>query len=161
VIQIIIFLRYHTHTHTHTHSHSYSIGWVGFIVLLIIILRLIVKHEEKKILKEGNEARTRLREIGKRIPVMYDKLEIKSNCWIQEIEVGSGTDSHNEHVDVNLNVIIFKITFDNIHFREEYRIDMEPQILKMKLAIQKELSFYYDPNNVEDNFLDFEFLFDN
>lgn len=159
MIQIIIFLRYHTHSH----SYSYSIGWVGFIVLLIItfILRLIVKHEEKKILKEGNEARTRLREIGKRIPVMYDKLEIKSNCWIQEIEVSSGTDSHNEHVDVNLNVIIFKITFDNIHFREEYRIDMEPQILKMKLAIQKELSFYYDPNNVEDNFLDFEFLFDN
>lgn|GEM_PF-1643737 len=155
MIQIIIFLRYHTRSH--------SIGWVGFIVLLIItfILRLIVKHEEKKILKEGNEARTRLREIGKRIPVMYDKLEIKTNCWIQEIEVGSGTESHNEYVDVNLNVIIFKITFDNIDFREEYRIDMEPQILRIKLAIQKELSFYYDPNNVKDNFLDFEFLFDN
>ncbi|WP_286967702.1 hypothetical protein [Flavobacterium sp. UBA4854] len=138
-------------------------GWIGAIISLFIalILRAIARDEENKLINEGKKARTRLRKIGKRIPVSYNELEIKTNCWVQEVEVGTGRNSHNEYIDVNLNVIIFKITFDNIHFREEYRIDMEPQILKMKLAMQKELSFYYDPNNVKDNFLDFEFLFDN
>ncbi|MFH6935292.1 hypothetical protein [Flavobacterium sp. FlaQc-30] len=153
MLKIIIFL-YHS---------NHSIGWVGIIVSLFIalILRGIAKDEENKLINEGEEARTRLRKIGKRIHVSYNELEIKTNCWVEEVEVGNGRNSHNEYVDVNLNVLTLTKVFDNVHFREEYRIDMEPEILRMKLAIQKELSFYYDPNNVKDNFLDFEFLFDN
>lgn len=158
MLKSLIFLYYRYRFHSSNHM----VGWAGIIFMAFVafIFRLISKYHEKKMIEEGCEARKRLRKIGKRIPVMYNELVIKTNCWVQEIEVGSGTDSHNEYVDVNLNVIIFEKIFDNIHFREEYRIDMEPEILRMKLAIQNELSFYFDPNNVEDSFLDFEFLFD-
>lgn len=91
---------------------------------------------------------------------MYDELEIKTRSWNQEIEVGSGTNSRNEYVDVNNNHIYFKKLHRGHSFEQEIIIDMDPQILRMKLALKNELYLYFNPNNLDDYFLDIEFLFE-
>lgn len=141
-------------------------SWLDLDVFIVIILlcifllfHVVVKYHTNKLRKEIDTARTNLRKTGTKIPLKYDELEIKTNCWAQEIEVDSGTESRNEHIDINLNVIIFEKTHRGHHFKEEYRINMEPEILRMKLALQNEVYFYYNANNFDDNFLDLDFLF--
>ena len=142
---------------------KYGSGINIYVLLILVcftlILRFVAKYQENKLINEGNEARAKFRKIGERIPIMYDELEIKTNSWMQEVEVGSGTQSRNEYVEVNLNVIILEKIHRGHHFKEEYQIDMKPEILRMKLALQNELSFYYISNDFNDNFLDLEFLF--
>ena len=97
---------------------------------------------------------------GEKVVVMYDELEIKTRSWNQEIEVGSGTNSRNEYVDVNNNHIYLKKLHRGHSFEQEIIIDMDPQILRMKLALKNELYLYFNPNNLDDYFLDIEFLFE-
>lgn len=130
-----------------------------FVFLLTVILGYFVKREQKKIVAEGRSERAKLRKTWTRIPIEYDELEIKSNCWKQEIVVGSGTDSRNEYVDVNQNVLLLNKSIGNNNFNIEIMVEMVPEILRMKIAIQKELSLYYNPNNPDEVFLDLEFLF--
>lgn len=151
MIASFVFLRY-------GNGKGINIYVLVILFCFTLILRFIVKYQENKLINEGNEARANFRKIGERIPIMYDELEIKTNSWMQEVEVGSGTQSRNEYVKVNLNVIILEKIHRGHHFKEEFQIDMEPEILRMKLALQNELSFYYKSNDFNDNFLDLEFL---
>jgi hypothetical protein len=149
MIASLVFLKY---------GNGLNIYVFAILFCFTLLLRFVAKYQENKLINEGNEARAKFREIGERIPIMYDELEIKTNSWMQEVEVGSGTQSRNEYVKVNLNVIILEKIHRGHHFKEEFQIDMEPEILRMKLALQNELSFYYKSNDFNDNFLDLEFL---
>ena len=132
-----------------------------YIILFsaVLILYLIVKYQKNKLINDTQNERNSFKKTAERIPILYSELEIKSNSWKQEIVVGSGTRSRNEYVDVNTNIIILNKTYRGHHFNEEYQVEMESEILRMKLAVQNELSFYFNPNNFKDNFLDFEFLY--
>ena len=130
-----------------------------FSLIVIAILSFFLKREKNKLLNASKAKLARLRKIGERIPIMYDELEVKSNSWKQEIEVGSGTQSRNEYVDIHVNVITLSKTYRGHRFDQQYKINMEPEILRMKLALQNELSFYYNPNNFNECCLDFEFLY--
>lgn len=152
MIASFVFLRY-------GNGKGINIYVLVILFCFTLLLRFIAKYRENKLINEGNEERAKFRKIGERIPIMYDELEIKTNSWMQEIEVGSGTQSRNEYVEVNLNVIILEKIHRGHHFKEEFQIDMKPEILRMKLALQNELSFYYKSNDFNDNFLDLDFLF--
>ena len=149
-----------------TASFLFLESWLDLDVFILIILlctfilfHIAVKYHTNKLGKEIDTARVNLRKTGIKVPLKYDELKIKTNCWVQEIEVESSIESRNEHVDINLNVIILEKTHRGHHFKEEYRINMEPEILRMKLALQNEVYFYYNSNNFDDNFLDLDFLF--
>lgn len=143
--------------------HLIGVSW-GFIISLfficiIVILNFWLKYQTNKIVSESNSIRDNLIKNGEKVVVMYDELEIKTRSWNQEIEVGSGTNSRNEYVDVNNNHIYLKKLHRGHCFEQEIIIDMDPQILRMKLALKNELYLYFNPNNLDDYFLDIEFLF--
>lgn len=144
--------------------HLIGVSW-GFIIsmlfiCLIVILNFWLKYQTNKIVSESNSIRDNLIKNGEKVVVMYDELEIKTRSWNQEIEVGSGTNSRNEYVDVNNNHIYLKKLHRGHCFEQEIIIDMDPQILRMKLALKNELYLYFNPNNLDDYFLDIEFLFE-
>ena len=144
--------------------HLIGVSW-GFIISLfficiIVILNFWLKYQTNKIVSESNSIRDNLIKNGEKVVVMYDELEIKTRSWNQEIEVGSGTNSRNEYVDVNNNHIYLKKLHRGHCFEQEIIIDMDPQILRMKLALKNELYLYFNPNNLDDYFLDIEFLFE-
>ncbi|TDR18545.1 hypothetical protein [Flavobacterium cheniae] len=144
--------------------HLIGVSW-GFIIsmlfiCLIVILNFWIKFQSNKIDSKSKSVRDNLIKNGEKVVVMYDELEIKTRSWNQEIEVGSGTNSRNEYVDVNNNHIYLKKLHRGHCFEQEIIIDMDPQILRMKLALKNELYLYFNPNNSDDYFLDIEFLFE-
>lgn len=138
---------------------------LGFYVVLILlgailILRFAMSFQKKRMLAESKAQRKKMRQTGERITVMYDELDIKVRSWQQEVVVGSGVNSRNEYVQVNNNHIYLKKHHGPLYFEQEIIIDMAPEILRMKLALQTELSLYYNPKDPTDYFLDLEFLFE-
>lgn len=133
---------------------------ITILISVILFLKLWLNYQTNKIVSESKSIRDNFKKNGEKVVVMYDELEIKTRSWNQEIEVGSGTNSRNEYVDVNNNYIYLKKLHRGHCFEQEIIIDMDPQILRMKLALKNELYLYYNPNDLEDYFLDIEFLFE-
>ena len=133
---------------------------ITILISVILFLKLWLNYQTNKIVSESKSIRDNFKKNGEKVIVMYDELEIKTRSWNQEIEVGSGTNSRNEYVDVNNNHIYLKKLHRGHCFEQEIIIDMDPQILRMKLALKNELYLYYNPNDLEDYFLDIEFLFE-
>ena len=131
-----------------------------FLIFLYVILHFWLKYEKNKMLSESKSEREKLKKFGEKVIVMYDELEIKTRSWRQEVVVGSGTDSRNEYVDVNNNHIYLKKLHRGHYFEQELIIDMNPEILRIKLALKTELSLYFNPKDLNDYFLDIEFLFE-
>lgn len=125
-------------------------GIVGFYLYLLLfivlgILSLWMKYQRKKLSKVAKDERAIIRKNWVRIPVQYDELEILPNSW--------------DETAVNPNTIRLNKTYNGIEFPLEITIQMATEILRMKIAIQKELSLYYNPQNPDEVFLDLEFLF--
>lgn len=144
------------------HLIGVSLGFIIsiFFICIIAILNFWLKYQTNRIVSDSKSVRDNLKKKGEKVVVMYDELEIKTRSWNQEIEVGSGTNSRNEYVDVNNNHIYLKKLHRGHCFEQEIIIDMDPQILRMKLALKNELYLYFNPNNSDDYFLDIEFLFE-
>jgi glycerol-3-phosphate dehydrogenase len=126
---------------------------------LYLTLHFYLKHQKEKLVFDSKSERDRLKKIAEKIIVKYDELEIKTRSWKQEIVVGSGTKSRNEYVDVNQNYIYLKKLHRGHYFEAEFIIEMNPDILRMKLAYRNELDLYFNPTNLSDFFLDLDFLF--
>ncbi len=137
-----------------------SLIFTIFLMCLCVILHFWLKYEKNKILSESKSEREKLKKTGEKVIVMYDELEIKTRSWRQEVVVGSGTNSRNEYVDVNNNHIYLKKLHRGHYFEQELVIDMNPEILRMKLALKTELNLFYNPKDLNDYFLDIEFLFE-
>jgi hypothetical protein len=139
-----------------------GLGFIFTICLMILyaILHFWLKYQKNKLVSESKTQRENLKKIGEKVIVMYDELEIKTRSWKQEVVVGSGTNSRNEYVDVNNNHIYLKKLHRGHYFEQELVIDMSPEILRMKLALKTELNLYYNPKDLDDYFLDLEFLFE-
>lgn len=78
------------------------------LLFIFLVLYLVTKYQTNKLTKDVERARGNLKKTGEKIQVNYHDLEIKKNCWIQEIEVDSDLGSKKEYVNINLNLIIFK-----------------------------------------------------
>lgn len=132
---------------------------IGLAVLFPFgIWFIIMKIKESKINKEEQNRIQNLIKNGNKVKVDLEKLDIKSNSYKQEVVKGSGTRSRNIQVDINHNVIILKIPYENtfIHYRID--ISMETTKLKMHFAIKKETFIYVDKANKNSHYLDLSFL---
>lgn len=139
---------------------SLSIVFTVGLTIICAIVHFWNKYQKNKLVSEIEANKENLKKVGEKVTVMYDELEIKTRSWKQEIEVGSGTRSRNEYVDINNNHIYLKKLHRGHYFQQELVIDMNPEILRMKLALKNELSLYYNPKDLDDYFLDIEFLFE-
>ncbi|OXB04761.1 hypothetical protein B0A81_16490 [Flavobacterium plurextorum] len=135
---------------------SSSLPW--FFVICIVLIRItayfIGKYQLNKLIKKEKTELNYFKRHGDKIVIRYDELLLKTNCWIENEE-----DLEKISDKISRNLIILEKTHRGHHFKIEYEIYMEPEILKMKLALKYELDFYYNSNNFDDNLLDFEFLF--
>ena len=127
---------------------------LGIAYLVYRIAKYRYQQVEKTVKKDIQDFKSK----SNRIQIDYTDLEIYSNSWLQEVEVGSGTNSRNEHVQINANTIKLKKQINNIPFNIEIDINMETDILKMKLAIKHKIDLYYNPYDPNENYLDLDFL---
>lgn len=136
----------------------YFIG-VGIIFLLPFIINIIrILLRTKKATDENAERVNELISHGDQITVNLDNLEIRSNSYQHEIEVGSGYRTRNEYIDVNHNVILIEVAYKNDTIKNRLNIDMDTTKLKMHFAIKQTTELYVDPKNPNNHYLDLRFL---
>ena len=139
-----------------TNFYFIAIGIVLILPFLIYMLKtkmLLNKAEDE----ENNRINDLIRN-GDKVSVHLDNLEIQSNSYRQEIEVGSGYRTRNEYVDVNHNVILINVPYKNDTIKYKVNIDMDPTKLKMHFAIKETTELYVDPQNPNNSYLDLRFL---
>ncbi|WP_119790369.1 hypothetical protein [Flavobacterium anhuiense] len=125
-----------------------------FIILILFAAYFIDKYQINKLIKRQKKELNYFKRHGDKIIIKYDELVLKTNCWIENEE-----DLEKVSDKISRNLIILEKTHRGQLFKIEYEVYMEPEILRMKLALKYELDFYYNPSNFDDNLLDFEFLF--
>ena len=136
----------------------YFVGTGIILILPFIIYMIKIKFMLKKSSDENTERINELIRTGDKIAVNLDKLEIQTNSYRQEIEVGSGYNRRNEYINVNHNVIQIDIPYKNESIKYKLNIDMDPTKLKMHFAIKEKTELYVDPENPNNNYLDLKFL---
>ena len=139
-----------------TNLYFVAVGIVLIIPFLIYLLKTKIL-----INKAENEESTRISDLirsGDKIIINLDNLEIQSNSYKQEIEVGSGYNTRNEYIDVNHNAIMIDVPYKNDLIKYKLNIDMDTTKLKMHFAIKQETVLYIDPTNPNSNYLDLRFL---
>ncbi|CAM4250035.1 hypothetical protein [Flavobacterium terrigena] len=133
---------------------SLVILFCGIVFLISFISKIKQRKEEKKV----NNIIEKFKKSSKKIEINYTEIKIKSNSWKQEIEVGSGVNSRNDYIDVCQNDLSFSIEIGDIKYVGLVQIDMNTDILKMKLAYKNNIDFYYDLANPNQYILDLDFL---
>ena len=130
---------------------------------IVLILPFLIYMLKTKILidKAENEESKRIFDLiksGDKVIVNLDNLEIQTNSYKQEIEIGSGYNTRNEYIDVNHNVILIDVPYNNDSIKYKLNINMDTTKLKMHFAIKKETKLYVDTTNPNNNYLDLRFL---
>ncbi|OIQ30902.1 MAG: hypothetical protein BM564_01435 [Bacteroidetes bacterium MedPE-SWsnd-G2] len=130
---------------------------------IVLIIPFLIYMLKTKILisKAENEESTRISDLirsGDKVIINLDNLELQSNSYKQEIEVGSGYNTRNEYIDVNHNAIMIDVPYKNDLIKYKLNVDMDTTKLKMHFAIKQETVLYVDPTNPNSNYLDLRFL---
>ncbi len=130
---------------------------------IILIIPYLISVLKTKVMKDKveNMEHKRISDLinnGDKVMVALDSLEIKSNSYTQEIEVGSGLDARNEHIGINHNVILVNVSYNEELIENRLDIYMDTTKLKMHFAIKQETEWYVDPSNPNNNYLDLSFL---
>ena len=141
-----------------TNMYFVAVGIVLILPLLIFIIN--VKIRSDKMEDDESKRINDLLQNGDIVTVRLDNLEIKSNSYQQEIEVGSGYRTRNEYIDVNHNVVLIEVPYKNETIKYNLHIDMDSTKLKMHFAVKKETELFVDPENPNNNYLDLQFLED-
>lgn len=139
-----------------TNFYFIAVGIVLILPYLIYMLKTTIhfnKAEDEESKRIADLIRT-----GDKVIVNLDNLEIHSNSYKQEIEVGGGYNTRNEYIDVNHNVILIDVPYNNDSIKYKLNIDMDTTKLKMHFAIKKETELYVDSTNPNNNYLDLRFL---
>ncbi|SFR51928.1 hypothetical protein SAMN04490243_2532 [Robiginitalea myxolifaciens] len=135
--------------------------FLGLGVLLVLPMVIVIVRNNRFI-KNAERKETRRKEqlirTGKKVPVNLDEVKIHTNSYLQEVEVGSGYARRNETVDVDHNVILLEIPYANEVINYRIDVGMDPERLRMHLAIKGETILYVDPNDPNNHYLDLKFL---
>ncbi len=135
--------------------------FVGIGLLLIIPLAIYMIKTKliiKKTSDENIERINKLVKTGDKLIIDLDNLKIQTNSYQQEITVGSGYQQRNEYVDVNHNVILLEVPYQDEIIKYKLNIDMELTKLKMHFAVKGKTELYVDSQNPHNNYLDLTFL---
>ena len=133
-----------------------AVGAVLMIPFLIYMLK--ARFMEQKSIDDTSKRINDLLTKGDKITINVDQLEIKPNSYQQEIEVGSGYRTRNEHIPINHNVVLLEISYKGHNIQKRIDINMEPSKLKMHFAVKGTTELYIDPQQPDNNYLDLRFL---
>lgn len=133
--------------------------WIGLLILLPFgIWFLIEKARSRKAEKESEMVKQKLIRTGDKVVINLDDIEIKNNSWNQEFIIGQGKHQRIEHRDINYNYIQLEIPYRNQKIKYNLHIDMELTKLKMHFAIKEQTYLYVDSSDINNNYLDLDFL---
>ncbi|WP_299184696.1 hypothetical protein [uncultured Aquimarina sp.] len=133
--------------------------WIGLLILLPFgIWFLIAKIKERRSENESEIEKQKLIQTGDKVIVNLDDITIKNNSWNQEFIIGEGKHQRIERRDVNYNYIELEIPYRNQKIKYNLHIDMELTKLKMHFAIKKQTYLYVDSSNINNNYLNLDFL---
>jgi hypothetical protein len=136
----------------------YFVG-VGLVLILPCAFYVIrTKLFLNKVTDENIDRIHKLIKTGDKLIIDLDTLEIQTNSYKQEISIGSGYQQRNEYVDVNHNVIILEVPYQNELIKYELNINMELTKLRMHFAVKGETELYVDSQNPNNSYLDLTFL---
>lgn len=138
-----------------------NIYFIGVGIILILPFLFYLAKTSYQLAKANETESDRIQTLiksGDQIIVNLDLLDIRTNSYLKEIEVGSGYRTRNETIEVNHNVIQIEIPYQDTIISYKVNVDMDPTKLKLHLVVQKETLFYVDPKNPDNNFLDLRFL---
>ena len=111
--------------------------------------------------KEGEKEDQRIKDLvlhGEQVIVDLESIEIHSNVYNKEIEVGHGYHSTNEIVEVKNNTVVFDIPCRGGTIGYTVDVPMDPTALKMHFALKKKTKLFIDPKDPNNSFLDLSFL---
>ncbi|MDC7998038.1 hypothetical protein [Gilvibacter sediminis] len=130
------------------------------VALLLPMLIYILKTKFELDQWNNNKRRqiNKLIKHGDQLTVNLDELEVQTNSYLKEIEVGSGYNTRMERIPVNHNVLLISAVYRGQPINYKVNIDMDPTKLKMYLALKKETVMYVDPKDPNNNHLDLSFL---
>ncbi len=130
---------------------------IGLIVLFGIVLLIAVRYSKKKALAAEIE-KSSIRDYGTNFKIDLDTVRIKSNSW------DSSHFIENKFYDIEITekhlqtVLEFEVEIEGYKKQFHWPSDLEPKSLEMYFAIQKETSFYLDPNDHSNYYLDLSFI---
>lgn len=145
------------------YSTTFKINWymVTLGVLLLVPYVLIIlkmKHSVKKSEERRTDRINDLLKFGDKVTVNLDDVIIKTNSYKHQIEIGVGLQSRNEYKQIHQCVILINIPYKEHCITVETHRLMELEKLKMYFAIQGTTTFYIDPDDLDNYYLDLRFL---
>ena len=132
---------------------------VGSLLLIPALVTIIWGFvTSKKYEEERKERFQHLLKTGDKIIVDLEKVVVKSNSYLKEIEVGSGKTSRLETIQVHHNALLFKVNYKGQEYEYRTDVQMAPESLRMYFAIHGKTTLYLDPNNPYNYYFDLRFL---
>ncbi|WP_299188468.1 hypothetical protein [uncultured Aquimarina sp.] len=133
--------------------------WIGLLILLPFgIWLLIEKIKERRSENEFEIEKQRLIQTGDKVVINLDNIQINNNSWNQEFIIGQGKYQRIEHRDVSYNYIELEIPYESQTIKYNLHIDMDLTKLKMHFAIKEQTYLYVDTKDINNNYLDLDFL---
>ena len=139
------------------------------IFLIVISIGLAVKFKDKLILKSNKSKLNDFKLNADKVLVDLTIAEIKSNSWTEEVITDNsnyaglnqltGQSEKNFKLEEKiLNHVKVKTKYNGKNIEYGTNVNMDTDNLKIHLSIQKETYLYIDPKNIENKYLDLEFL---
>jgi len=169
---VVLFILY-TGIKTFAVSGYYNLLIIGLILTIPLIFYYLKKMKNKELRNiKLNEKQEKFKKTARTITVNLENAEIISNEWNEEIveELNKHTSlskymNYPENNLTNVNRIInnvkIRIPIKGKEKIVQFNIEMDTKNLKIKMALKKETTYYYDINNSEMDFLDLSFLYEN
>ncbi len=130
---------------------------IGLMVLFVIVLVIAVRYSRKKELKEVMGKYLTAAQ-GTKFNIDLDTVRIKSNNWenLRFIE------AHLQDIEIKekklQTILEFDVEINGEKKQFHFPTNLEPKSLEMYFAIQKETTFYLDPADHTNFFLDLSFI---
>ena len=138
---------------------SYFMIIVGIVLIVLfgILLFIAFLFSSIKFRRKESDMWTKIRE-GSKFKIDLDAVRIKSNNW----DSSRFIESHFYDIEIKEHNLVTILEFDvEIRGKKEtfhWPSEMEPKSLEMYFAIQRETTFYLDPADHTNFYLDLSFI---
>lgn len=136
---------------------NYIVCGLGFLPFLILAIICLKTHLNLRYDASLQNQIINLKTKGDNVKINLGDIKVKSNSYSLEVEKGGGYNTRLEHIQVYRNYLSLTLNYRGHAIEWESEILMEPEILHMKLALQKETLLYIDMQT-GNHYMDLDFL---
>lgn len=130
---------------------------IVLMLLFLIVLWIALRFSKKKVINEELKFFNQLASWNKYV-INLDTIQIKSNKWNDSHFVRSlGGDIEIKQENIQ-TILEFELEIKGEKKQFHWPCNLETKSLEMYFAIQKETSFYLDPNDHSNYYLDLNFI---